>query len=41
VVVPWIRQLVTTLLLQIPENNARPVYLRFVVDKVALGQVFF
>jgi hypothetical protein len=38
--VPWIRQLVASLSLQMPTFNPRSDRVGFVVDKVALWQVF-
>jgi hypothetical protein len=38
--VPWLKQLVTGLSPQRPEFDLRLVHVVFVVDKVALGQVF-
>jgi hypothetical protein len=38
--VPWLRQLVTGLSLWRPRFNPGSVHVGFVVDKVALGQVF-
>jgi hypothetical protein len=37
--VPWLRRLVVGLLLQRPEFGTGSVYVKFVVDKLALGQV--
>jgi hypothetical protein len=38
--VPWLRRLVAGLSPRRPRFDPRPVHLGFVVDKVALGQVF-
>jgi hypothetical protein len=39
--VPWLRWSVTGLSLWRPSFDPEPVHMRFVVDKVALGQDFF
>ena len=38
--VPWLRRLVAGLSPRRPGFDPGPVHVRFVVDKVALGQVF-
>jgi hypothetical protein len=38
--VPWLRQIVTGLPLQKSGFSSRPVYVGFVVNKLALAQVF-
>jgi hypothetical protein len=38
--IPWLRQLIAGLSLSRPKFDPRPVHVRFVVGKVALGQVF-
>jgi hypothetical protein len=38
--VPWLRQLVASLLALRPGINLSPVHVGFVMDKVALGQAF-
>jgi len=37
---PWLRWLLASLSLQRPMFSPRPVYVGFVVEKVALAQVF-
>jgi len=37
---PWIRQLAASLSLERHKLDTKPVHMRFVMDKVALGQVF-